>query len=125
MEPIWLLIGGLLYDGLSFVLLLWSESVNEMILVIVIHSLGIPAITISRITIVHRIVPKPLQGRVFSYFHLAVAGMTALSIGWTGWIASVLPVPWVFALGGTLGACGVLGGLCIPALRSMLRHPAT
>lgn len=116
-DPLRMLYWGLIYDGLTYLPLLWVTSVEGTVLTVLIHSLGIPMITISRITALHRIVPRAMQGRVFSYFHLAVAGMTALSIGTTGMVLAWLPAPWLFCWIGLLAAgCGVVG-LLHPALR--------
>jgi len=116
-DPLRMLYGGLIYDGLTYLPLLWVTTVEGTVLTVLIHSLGIPTITISRITALHRIVPHRMQGRVFSYFHLAVAGMTALSIGVTGMVLTWLPAPWLFCWIGLLAAgCGVVG-LLHPALR--------
>jgi MFS family permease len=107
----------LIYDGLTYVPLLWIGTVPGTLAAIAVHSFGIPAITISRITALHRMVPQHLQGRVFSYFHLAVAGMTALSIGVVGVVLTWLPANHLFAVIGLLSAsCGVLG-LLLPVFR--------
>ena len=116
-DPLRMLYWGLIYDGLTYLPLLWVSTVEGTVLTVLIHSLGIPMITISRITALHRIVPHPMRGRVFSYFHLAVAGMTALSIGVTGMVLTWLTAPWLFCWIGLLAAgCGVMG-LLHPALR--------
>jgi MFS family permease len=116
-NPAHLLFTALVWDGLTYVPLLWVHSVGGTLATIAVHSLGIPGITISRITALHRTVPQPLQGRVFSYFHLAVAGMTALSIGATGVVLTALPVNWLFGIIGLLcAACGVWGWL-LPTFR--------
>lgn len=116
-DPIRLLMAGMVYDGLSYLPLLWVTTLEGTLLTIFIHSLGIPTITISRLTALHRMVPKAVQGRVFSNFNLAVNGMTALSIGVVGLVLVWLPVNRLFAVIGLLSAaCGV-AGLVAPALR--------
>jgi len=116
-NPVHLLFTALIWDGLTYVPLLWVHSVEGTLLTILVHSLGIPGITISRITALHRMVPQHMQGRVFSYFHLAVAGMTALSIGVVGVVLTWLPANWLFGIIGLLcAACGVWGWL-LPTFR--------
>ena len=116
-NPVRLLLFGLIYDGLTYLPLLWVSSVEGMLATIFFHSFGIPAITISRLTALHRMVPREVQGRIFSYFHLAVAGMTALSIGAVGLVLAWLPANVLFAVIGVLAAsCGVFG-LLLPVLR--------
>ncbi len=122
-NPMRLLFLGIIYDGLTYLPLLWVSSVEGALLTIFIHSLGIPAITISRLTALHRIVPADVQGRVFSFFHLAVAGMTALSIGVVGAVLLRLPVNQLFPAIGLLAAsCGVVG-LALPTFRGGLKSP--
>jgi len=120
LDPVRLLFSALIWDGLTYIPLLWVTSVQGTLLVIAVHSLGIPGITISRITALHAIVPQRLQGRVFSYIHLAVAGMTALSIGVVGAVLTVLPANWLFAgIGVACAATGVWGWL-LPTFRGGL-----
>ena len=120
MDPTRMLFWGLIYDGLSYIPLLWVTSVEGTLVAIFIHALGIPAITISRLTALHKIVPHALQGRVFSFFHLAVAGMMALSIGLVGLILTWLPANWLFLWTGIFSAsCGVIG-LFLPLFRNGL-----
>jgi MFS family permease len=116
-NPLHLLFSGLIYDGLTYVPLLWVTTVEGTLLTILVHSLGIPCITISRITALHRIVPQAMQGRVFSYIHLAVAGMTALSIGVVGGVLTVLPVHWLFVVIGVLCAATGVWGWLLPVFR--------
>jgi MFS family permease len=116
-NPVYLLFTALIWDGLTYVPLLWVHSVQGTLVTIVVHSLGIPGITISRITALHRIVPQPMQGRVFSYINLAVAGMTALSIGVVGVVLTVLPANWLFAVIGVLCAATGVWGWLLPTFR--------
>ncbi len=117
LDPLRLLFFGIIYDGLTYLPLLWVTTVPGTLLTVFIHSFGIPVITISRLTALHEIVPPAVQGRIFSYFHLAVAGMTALSIGAVGLVLTWLPANQLFAAIGLLAAsCGVFG-LLLPAFR--------
>ena len=116
-NPVYVLFTALIWDGLTYLPLLWVTSVEGTLLTILVHSVGIPAITISRITALHRIVPQHLQGRVFSYIHLAVAGMTALSIGVVGVVLTWLPANWLFAVIGVLCAATGVWGWLLPVFR--------
>ncbi|MDH5752330.1 MAG: MFS transporter [Deltaproteobacteria bacterium] len=117
-DPLRLLFVALIYDGLTYLPLYWIQSVPGTLAVIAIHSLGIPAITISRLTVLHARVPQEFQGRVFSYFHLAVAGMTALSIGLTGLVLEWLDSHILFAVIGLICASTGVAGFLLPAFRS-------
>ncbi len=116
-NPLTLLFCALIYDGLTYIPLLWVTTVPGMLLTIVIHSFGIPGITISRITALHKLVPQEMQGRVFAYMHLAVAGMTALSIGVVGVVLTWLPANWLFVVIGLLSASTGVLGLLLPVFR--------
>ncbi|MEE8554754.1 MAG: MFS transporter [bacterium] len=116
-NPTRMLFVGLIYDGLTFVPMLWLSSVTGTAILIVIHSLGIPTITISRLTALHGMVRPEVRGRIFSYFHLAVSGMTALSIGTVGVVLNWIAIHELFAVIGVLcAACGVWG-LALPHFR--------
>lgn len=116
-DPVRLLFAAIIFDGLTYLPLLWVTTVEGTILTIFIHSFGIPAITISRLTTLHRIVPREVQGRVFSHFNLAVNGMTALSVGVVGVLLTWLPANQLFLVIGLLAAsCGVFG-LLLPVFR--------
>jgi DHA3 family macrolide efflux protein-like MFS transporter len=116
-NPVYVLFTALIWDGLTYLPLLWVTTVEGTLLTILVHSVGIPAITISRITALHRMVPQHLQGRVFSYIHLAVAGMTALSIGVVGVVLTWLPANWLFAVIGVLCAATGVWGWLLPVFR--------
>jgi hypothetical protein len=117
-DPLRLLFFAMIYDGLTYVPLLWIDSVPATVVLVLVHSLGIPAITVSRLTALQRIVPGELRGRIFGYFHLAVSGMTALSIGTVGIVLAWLPVHALFPVIGVLCALCGMAGLLIPALRA-------
>jgi len=117
-DPVRTLFTGLIYDGLTYIPLLFITSVPATLAAVVVHSLGIPTITISRLTALHRLVAHDLQGRVFSYFHLAVAGMTALSIGTVGLVLEWLPANWLFAGIGVLCAATGVAGHLLPVFRT-------
>ena len=92
-----LLAWGIVLDGLTFLPLLWTKSLPMMYLVILLHSLVIPWITIPRPTLVQTIVPAAYHGRVFALINLCVTGLTALSLGLTGMIATWVSMPKIYA----------------------------
>ena len=113
-NPARLMFWALIYDGLTFVPMLWITSVPATVALIAVHSLGIPAITVTRLTALQRIVRPEVRGRIFSYFHLAVSGMTALSIGAVGWVLAWLPVNGLFAAIGLCSAATGVAALLLP-----------
>ncbi|MBI4081633.1 MAG: MFS transporter [Candidatus Lambdaproteobacteria bacterium] len=116
-DPLRVLFWALVYDGLTYVPLLWVQSLEGALLTVLVHSLGIPAITISRLTALQRMVAPEMRGRVFAYFHLAVAGMTALSIGATGLVLERLPAHHLFPIIGVACAGTGIVGLLLPVFR--------
>ncbi len=101
---------GMIVDGLTFCLLFIAPSVPVVMVLIIIHALGIPMITISRTAIIQHYVPNELQGRVFSMVHLAVVGLTGISSALVGVAADFIPMPTIFLIIGIGAAiCGVVG----------------
>ena len=112
------LLVGMVLDGLTFVPLYFIGSLWGMAATIVVHSLAIPLLTISRTSLIQALVPARMTGRMFALVNLAVVGMSALSAGLSGialetWGARVVFL--VIGIGG--GACGVIGWLLARKLR--------
>jgi MFS transporter, DHA3 family, macrolide efflux protein len=103
-----LLIIGIFMDGLTYVPVRWIHQIELLWLTIFLHALFIPFITVSRTTIVQKIVPPRLQGRVFAIISLSVVGFTAFSMALTGWVAEIIPVRELFFY---IGIGGALSGL--------------
>ena len=108
-----LLILGITLDGLTYLPLLWTTSVWSAGLAVCLHGLSIPLITVTRASLIQRIVPAEQLGRVFALVSIMVFGLTALSSGLTGLAATLVPVNVIF------GAIAVGAALCgLPALLS-------
>jgi MFS family permease len=112
-----LLLVGVILDGLTFLPLLWVRSFRGTALTIVVHSLVIPLITVSRATLIQRTVPDRLQGRMFALVQAAVVGMTALSTTLTGIVGEHVGAPWIFGAISLLAAATALPGFFSKALR--------
>jgi MFS family permease len=115
----WLLLIGVALDGLTYIPLLWCRTLPYLLVVSLFHSMVIPMITVPRATILQRIVPPSLVGRVFALQNVVVVGVTALSCGAAGWILETVSAPSLFALGGALGAATGLVGTLSPRLRRL------
>lgn len=101
---------GMVLDGLTFVPLFWVDTLWGTCVTIIIHSVAIPLLVVTRPSLVQRIVPPRMQGRIFSMIGVTVVGFTALSTGLTGAVAEVVPMPVVFAVIGVGAAlCGLWG----------------
>ncbi len=104
------LLSALIFDGITFVPLMITDSLIPVLIVWYIHSIGIPFILVPRTTLVQSRVPPRLHGRIFSLIHLTVIGLSALSCGLTGIISESLPVNELYAVIGlsatVIGAAG-------------------
>ncbi len=113
-----ILLVGMILDGLTFIPIFWVNSLGMLAVVIVIHSLAIPLLTISRTSLVQDIVSEDFRGRVFSFINLAVVGMTAISAGVSGLLIELIGVKTLFlAIGIGGGACGIIGWFFANRLR--------
>lgn len=105
-----LILGGIIFDGITFLPLLWVTSFWGTFITFVFHSMAIPFIIIPRATLIQEIVPSDFQGRIFSMISMAVFGFTAISIALTGIFAEVIPIHIIFAIIAILAALtGVAG----------------
>ncbi len=103
---------GLMYDGLTHALIYWCGSLRMLLALITLHALGIPLIVVCRTALIQSWVDEHRQGRIFSLVHMSVIGMTALTTGFTGWLAEYLPIQTIFGIFGAAAfLCGALGWL--------------
>ena len=79
-SPVKILLFGISFDGITYALLFFIETPLLAAILLFIHGIAIPLITISRITIIQKIVPDSDRGKIFSINYMAVMGTTALSI---------------------------------------------
>jgi MFS family permease len=116
-----LLLFGIVMDGatyLPFLAFLMLRSYELALLLIFVHGLFIPLITVTRTSLIQEIVPGTHLGRVFALVNLTVVGFMALSSFTTGALGEVLEAPWLFGLAGAGGALsGLLGWMLFSALR--------
>ena len=106
------LLWGIVLDGITFLPLLWVRTFPGMFLTLMVHSLVIPMIIIPRPTLIQKIVPSHLQGRIFSMISVAVVGFTAISMALTGVISEWIPINQLYAIIALLAAaCGAVGWL--------------
>jgi DHA3 family macrolide efflux protein-like MFS transporter len=105
-----LLLTGMVLDGLTFIPLFFVNNIVAMAIIIVIHSIAIPLLTISRTSLIQDIVPTQMTGRIFALVNLAVVGMSALSSGITGFALEAVGARMVFLIIGIGGGfCGFVG----------------
>lgn len=110
---------GVIFDGITFVPLLWVTDVWTMFFVITVHAMAIPMIIVSRPNIILKIVPKEMQGRVFSLISVCVFGFTALSIALTGIIAEIIRINVIYAIIGVIAASTGTIGWFVKEFREM------
>jgi MFS family permease len=117
-NPISILLFGIVMDGITYTFLYFVNLPFAAIIVLLIHGIGIPLITVSRTTIIQSVVPDKFRGRIFSMNYMAVMGTTAISVGLTGFILEFIGADLLFLLIGIGAASTVIIGLN-PALRKM------
>ena len=103
------LILGIFMDGITYLPVLWISSVAGLCVAMMLHGISIPMITVTRASLVQRITPSQQLGRVFALISIGVTGLTAVSSGLTGVVATMVPVNVIF------GVIAVLAALCGPA----------
>ena len=118
-NPISILLFGIVVDGISYTFLYFANSIFAATLVLLIHGIGIPLITVSRTTIIQAVVPDEFRGRLFSMIYMAVMGTTALSIGLTGIVLENIEADILFLIIGLCAASTVFIGLN-PIMRKLL-----
>ncbi len=105
-----LLLIGMILDGVTYSIMYFAGSVNYVFILIVIHAIGIPMITISRTAIIQKHSPNKYHGRLFSLVHLSVVGVTALASAVVGIAANYIDIKIIFLFIGIGAAlCGVVG----------------
>jgi MFS family permease len=114
-----MLIFGLIMDGLTYVPVKWSGSVQSLWGIIFFHALFIPLIIVGRTTIVQKRVPHHLQGRFFSLIAISVVGLTAISTALTGLVTEFIPVKDLFVYIGLLAAATGGAALFYKPLRQL------
>ncbi len=109
------LLWGIVLDGATYLPFLWIRSYPVALVFIAFHGLAIPLITVTRTTLIQRMVPSLFQGRVFALIQLTVLGFMALSSLFTGVLADHVSIPWVFFMPGVLGTLtGLFGFRALP-----------
>ncbi|MEE8437125.1 MAG: MFS transporter [Candidatus Neomarinimicrobiota bacterium] len=99
---------GMILDGLTYSVFYFAGSVQAVFMLMVIHGVGIPMITVPRTAIIQKYAQNKYHGRLFSMIHLAVVGMTALSSAVVGILGGILDIRVVFLVIGLLAAgCGL------------------
>lgn len=105
-----LLLVGMFLDGITYSVMYFANSVNLILVFIIIHGIGIPMITIARTAIIQKHSPNKLHGRLFSLVHLSVIGVTAISSAVVGIAANYIDIKFVFLVIGIGAAlCGIVG----------------
>jgi MFS family permease len=105
-----LIVIGMTLDGLTFIPFFFINTFMLACLAMFIHGLTVPLVTVSRTTLIQKIVPDDRRGRIFALVNLAVVGFTALSMVLCGLLSEILGMDQIFLAIGVLGTiCGLVG----------------
>jgi len=121
-KPTNILLFGIVVDGITFCFVYWVQNNIMGILVLLIHGIGIPLITVSRTTIIQKAVPDRMRGRFFAMIYMAVMGTTAISVGLTGLMLEVMGADTLFLLIGVFAALTVLIGVYSSSFRKLANN---
>ncbi len=113
-----ILLTGMVMDGFTFIPLYFVKSLPLLWLAIVVHSFAIPLLMVPRASLIQKLVPPEMTGRVFAMINMAVVGMSAVSSGLAGFALQAYGAPNVFlviGIGG--GLCGIAGWIFARELR--------
>lgn len=102
-----ILLLGLIFDGFTYAVLYWINSLPLMMIAISFHAIGIPFIVVARTSLMQEWTDDDKLGRVFSLVNIAVIGMTALTTGFTGSLAEFVDIKIIFFI---FGCGGVVTG---------------
>ncbi len=75
---------GILFDGITYSFLYFTELKFVVVLILFIHGIGIPMIVVSRTNIIQKLIPNKFRGRIFAMVNMSVLGTTAISSLLTG-----------------------------------------
>lgn len=116
---------GIFLDGITYAPLLWLTDPHLVALMLFLHGIAVPPIVVTRTSLVQETVPEQLRGRVFAMINLTVTGVTALSIGVSGFIIDAMGIALFFGLWGLIGALTGPAGWLVRDLREAgnLIHP--
>ncbi|PJA29189.1 MAG: hypothetical protein CO189_03045 [candidate division Zixibacteria bacterium CG_4_9_14_3_um_filter_46_8] len=114
-----ILLLGMILDGITFIPLYFVNSMLGMEITIIIHSLAIPMLTVTRTSLIQNFVPTEMTGRIFALVNLSVVGMSAISSAMSGFLLSILGAPVLFLIIGIGGGfCGLIGLMFARDLRN-------
>tara|TARA_B100000579_G_C22669456_1_gene774908 strand:+ start:248 stop:910 length:663 start_codon:yes stop_codon:yes gene_type:complete len=102
--PSKILIFGIIIDGLTYSLLFLSLKTYSAMLILFVHGIAIPLITISRTSMLQNVIPNHYRGRIFSIVNMSVVGTTAISILLTGIFLEKASSDYLFLIIGILAS---------------------
>ena len=95
---------GIIFDGITYSFLYFTNSTWLAIIILFIHGLGIPLIVVSRTNLIQKYIPNEFRGRIFSMVNMSVLGTTAISSMLTGFSLEFISVQTLFLI---IGLCAM------------------
>ena len=118
----YILLLGIVIDGATFSILYFVKENVYAILVLFIHGIGIPLITVSRTNIIQIIAPEKYVGRLLSIINMTVMGTTASSILLTGFILENISIGIFFLFIGFCATATVCIGFINISYKKLLMY---
>lgn len=95
---------GIIFDGITYSFLYFTNSTWLAIIILFIHGIGIPLIVVSRTNLIQKYIPNEFRGRIFSMVNMSVMGTTAISSILTGFSLEFISVQILFLI---IGICAM------------------
>ena len=99
-----ILFGGIIFDGITYSFLYFTNSTWLATGILFIHGIGIPLIIVSRTNLIQKHIPNEFRGRIFSMVNMSVLGTTAISSILTGFILEFISAQTLFLI---IGICAM------------------
>ena len=110
---------GIIFDGITYSFLFFTELKWMAVLVLFIHGIGIPLIVVSRTNLIQKLISDNFRGRIFSMVNMSVLGTTAISSILTGFSLEFLSVQQLFLVIGICAMSTVFIGLLSKEFKSI------
>lgn len=107
---------GIIFDGITYTFLYFTNSIWVATAILFTHGIGIPLIVVSRTHLIQKNIPDKFRGRIFSMVNMSVLGTTAISSILTGFCLEFISVQLLFLIIGICAMSTVFLGFFVKGL---------